>query len=113
MEVTFYERKTKEGRIRAFADVEVADGITVRGFRIVDGPTGLFVAGPSKPLTVNGEVKYINQIWFHTMELRERILSQVLERYHAWQGARADAGQSSQPRPEAGMRAELDSTPPF
>ena len=35
-------------KIRGYFDVETAEGITVKGFKIAEGPTGLFVGMPSE-----------------------------------------------------------------
>ena len=40
MEAKFYEPKYKDGKIVAFADIDLADGITIRGFRVIDGANG-------------------------------------------------------------------------
>ena len=54
MEAKFYEPMYKDGKIVAFADIDVAEGITIWGFRIINGVNGLFAAVPSKPVTVDG-----------------------------------------------------------
>ncbi len=41
METKFYPPTIKDGKILAFADVDIVEGITVRGFRIVNGDNGL------------------------------------------------------------------------
>ena len=51
MEAKFYEPKYKDGKIVAFADIDLAEGITIRGFRVINGANGLFAAVPSKPST--------------------------------------------------------------
>ena len=35
-------------KIRGYFDVETSEGITVKGFKIAEGPTGLFVGMPSE-----------------------------------------------------------------
>ena len=35
-------------KIRGYFDVETEEGITVKGFKIAEGPTGLFVGMPSE-----------------------------------------------------------------
>jgi DNA-binding cell septation regulator SpoVG len=112
MEVCFYPRKQKEGKILAFADVVVADGITVRGFRVVDGDKGLFAAVPSRSFTVDGKPRFANQVVFATQEIRDRFLSELLESYYQWQQAEGSAEGAI----ESGMNEEenhADSEPPF
>ena len=91
MQVTFYPRKQKDGKIVAFADVVVTEGITVRGFRVVNGDNGLFAAVPSKSYSVDGETRFANQVVFTSLELRERFLSELLDGYHRWRETREAA----------------------
>jgi len=90
MQMTFYPRDRKDGKIVAFADVVVAEGITIRGFRVVDGDNGLFVAVPSRSYTVDGETRFSNQVVFSTLEFRERFLSELLDGYHRWRETREE-----------------------
>lgn len=96
MEVTFYPSKQKEGKIVAFADVVVAEGIIVRGFRIVDGSNGMFACVPSRSYTLDGKPRFANQVRFSTQEIRDRFLSDLLECFYRWYesqtGAESDAG---------------------
>ena len=87
MEAKFYEPKNKDGKIAAFADVNLAPGITVRGFRVVDGVNGVFAAVPSRPVTVEGKTQYWNQVVFDTDKRREDFLAQLLSDYEAWRQA--------------------------
>lgn len=108
MQVTFYPRDRRDGKIVALADVVVAEGITVRGFRVVDGDNGLFAAVPSRSYTVDGETRFTNQVVFSTLELRESFLSELLDGYHRWREARGEAEGSG---PPAMMNA--DQSAPF
>jgi stage V sporulation protein G len=36
------------GKLLAFFDVQTDDGIVIKGFKLVDGPTGKFVSSPSE-----------------------------------------------------------------
>lgn len=89
MEAKFYEPKYKDGKIVAFADIDLAEGITIRGFRIIDGANGLFAAVPSKPVTVDGQTQYMKQVVFDTNEQREEFLSKLLLDYEEWRQNRA------------------------
>jgi len=89
MEAKFYEPKYKDGKIVAFADIDLAEGITIRGFRIIDGANGLFAAVPSKPVTVDGQTQYMKQVVFDTNEHREEFLSKLLLDYEEWRQNRA------------------------
>jgi len=89
MEAKFYEPKYKDGKIVAFADIELAEGITIRGFRVINGANGMFTAVPSKPVTVDGQTQYVRQVVFDTNEQREEFLAKLLRDYEAWMHNRA------------------------
>ncbi len=100
MDASFYEPKyKKDGKIVAFADVNVADGIIVRGFRVIRGAKGLFASVPTKSFTVEGRTRYMPQVVFVNPDLRTRFLSGLLDAYQHWEGGRsgADASASSHP----------------
>jgi len=84
MEAKFYEPKYKDGKIVAFADIDLAEGITIRGFRVINGANGLFAAVPSKPVTVDGQTQYMKQVVFDTNDHREEFLAKLLHDYEAW-----------------------------
>lgn len=84
MEVRFSAPKVAGSKILAFADVTVADGITVRGFRVINGEHAVFVAVPARTYTVDGQPRFVNQVVFATTELRDRFLNEVLEGYKRW-----------------------------
>ena len=84
MEAKFYEPRYKDGKILAFADVELGDGITVRGFRVVNGANGTFAAVPSRPVKVEGQTRYQNQVVFDKKETGDRFLAKLLEAYESW-----------------------------
>ena len=88
MQASFYEPKYKEGKILAFADVDIGEGVIVRGFRVVDGAKGLFAAVPQKGVLVSGQTRYMNQVVFAKPELKERLLSDLLEAYRRWRDER-------------------------
>lgn len=112
MEVTFYPRKQKEGKILAFADVVVAEGITVRGFKVVDGNNGVFAAVPSRPYTLDGKARFASQVRFSSQEIRDRFLSELLESFYQWQSSQpAIDGEPANAVPDLGNQA--DPGPPF
>ena len=84
MKVDFYPPKGRDTKILAFADVTIAEGIVVRGFRVTDGASGVFVGVPSKPVTVNGERRFWNQVTFTDHEIRDRFFAELLEDYYRW-----------------------------
>lgn len=84
MEAKFYEPKFKDGKVVAFADVELEGGLTIRGFRVINGKNGLFGSAPSKPVTVDGQTQWVKQVVFDTGEHREDFMAQLLRDYEAW-----------------------------
>ena len=89
MEPKFYEPKFKDSKILAFADIEIVDGITVRGFRVVNGDKGLFASVPQRPVNIEGETRYLNQVVFSTPEKKEKFLAELLEAYEEWEKSRS------------------------
>ena len=111
MKVDFYPPKGRHTKILAFADVTVAEGIVVRGFRVTDGANGVFVGVPSKPVTVNGEQRFWNQVAFTSTEIRERFVAELLEDYYRWTKTQADGvspGEGESPAADDGA-----TDPPF
>ena len=96
MQTTFREPRYKDGKIVALVDVSFDEGIIVKGFRIVQSEKGLFAAVPSKPVVVEGQTRYVNQVGFATSELRKRVLAEILEAFALWeQGPQASATSAS------------------
>ena len=95
MEAKFYEPKYKDGKILAFADVDLAEGITIRGFRVINGANGLFAAVPSRPVTVDGQTQYMKQVVFDTNDHRDEFLVKLLLDYEAWRQNRAAAANTA------------------
>ena len=93
METKFYPPTIKDGKILAFADVDIVEGITVRGFRVVNGDNGLFAAVPSRPVNVNGETRYFNQVAFADSSKRDAFLEKLLEAYACWKQEGAEMKQ--------------------
>lgn len=110
MEATFYPRKQKEGKILAFADVVVTEGITVRGFRIIDGDNGVFAAVPSRGYTVDGKSRFAKQVMFADPEHRESFLSELLDSFYRWQESQAKIEGDSV---ETGVGGRTEAEAPF
>jgi DNA-binding cell septation regulator SpoVG len=85
MNATFYEPKYRDGKIVAFADVDVANGVIVRGFRLVRGERGLFATVPSRAFQAEGRTRYYAQVSFSSTEVREHFLARLLEAYQQWE----------------------------
>ena len=85
METSFHEPRYKDGKTVALVDVEVAEGVVVKGFRVVKGDKGLFAMVPSKSVQVQGETRYYKQVTFASLEIRDRFLGELLEAYRRWE----------------------------
>jgi DNA-binding cell septation regulator SpoVG len=113
MEATFYPTRNKEGKILAFAAVEITDGIVVRGFRIVNGSKGVFAAVPSQGGSNDGKPKYYNQVAFADSEHRDRFLAELLEEYYRWLKTRDSMEQGPVVELNEGNSGRDESAPPF
>jgi DNA-binding cell septation regulator SpoVG len=92
MDANFYEpRFNKGGKIVAFADVDVAGGVIVRGFRVMRGENGLFASVPSQSFVVEGRTRYTPLVLFANPDLRARFLEGLLEAYRKWEESRSRA----------------------
>ena len=77
VEVSDVRKAMGDGNLKAFANVRVADVLTIRGVCVMKGKSGLFVSMPSK-LGKDGK-------WFETVtpdqSLKREIENKVLESY--------------------------------
>jgi DNA-binding cell septation regulator SpoVG len=102
MNANFYEpRYNKEGKILALADVDVADGIIVKGFRVIRGEKGLFASVPTKSFAAEGRTRYMPQVVFATPTLRTEFLEKLLDAYRKWSESRLEAGADAPSHPPA------------
>jgi stage V sporulation protein G len=67
-----------EPRLKAFVTITFDDCFVVRGVKVIDGPSGLFVAMPSRRKTDGTYQDIAHPIH---REMRERIESRVLAEY--------------------------------
>ena len=65
------------GKVRAFFDLETAEGLTVKGFKIIEGSDGLFIGYPSKQ---NRDGEYSDTVWA-AKELKQEISKLALTEY--------------------------------
>ena len=97
MNANFYEpRYNKEGKIVALADVDVGDGMIVKGFRVIRGEKGLFASVPTKSFAAEGRTRYMPQVVFAHPDLRTRFLEALLEEYRKWSENRGN-GNAAEP----------------
>ncbi len=75
----------KPGNIKAFLKVETDDGLTIEGFKVMDGRNGLFVSPPSKKV---GE-KFIDTVTM-TKDARTILTDLALDRYQEMMDKRGE-----------------------
>jgi stage V sporulation protein G len=100
MEIVFSSPRYTDGKVIALVDVEIVEGIVVRGFRIIEGPSGLFAALPSRSFEDDGRTKWYPLVVFSSSELKERFQTELLDAYHQWnktRGADSDSSESAPP----------------
>ena len=70
-------RKVNSGSLIGFLTVITSEGFEMKGFKLIDGASGLFVASPSQKGTdADGNEKYYDQVWI-PKELNEELLNLV------------------------------------
>lgn len=91
MDASFYPPKKNDGKIVAFADIGVAVGVIVKGFRILRSEKGLRAAVPSKSFAVEGKTRWVPLVVFSSPEIRQEFLATLLDHYQRWERGRAAA----------------------
>ena len=82
MEITKLEiyRREKEGsRLKAFVDFTLDDCLAIRGAKIIDGNTRLFVSMPGK---MNKEGREENVVFPINKETRDKFEKVILDEYN-------------------------------
>ncbi len=85
MKVVNMKQSSGSGSLKAFFDLETAEGITVKGFKIADGKSGLFVGVPSEQ-DRNDKSKYWDRVLM-SKELKEELTSKAMQEYSKLTGA--------------------------
>ena len=66
------------GKVRAFFDIMTDEGITIKGFKIIEGINGLFVGMPSQK---GSDEEYHDTIWVESKERREELNTLAISKY--------------------------------
>ena len=77
MEVVGF-RQLNVGKIRASIDVRTSEGFIIKGFKVIEGDTGLFVGMPSERTRTR---KYIDLVRIEDSNLKEMLSTLVLDYY--------------------------------
>jgi len=70
--------KGEWGKTRAFFDLTTSDGFTIKGFKLVEGISGLFVGFPSQK---GNDEEYHDTVWAER-EVKEKVNVLALQRYN-------------------------------
>lgn len=85
MKVLNMKLSSGSGSLKAFFDVETAEGITIKGFKVADGKNGLFVGVPSEQ-DKNDKAKYWDRVLM-SKELKAELTDLALQEYSKLTGA--------------------------
>lgn len=65
------------GKVRAYFDLKTEEGFTLKGFKLIDGISGLFVGFPSQK---DQDGEYRDTIWAEK-ELKDRVTEVAMRHY--------------------------------
>jgi len=69
----------KEGNLKAYVDISIDDAIIVKGFKVMDGKNGLFVAMPS--VQNKRDEKYYETVSCNNTDVKDDLSNTVLAAY--------------------------------
>ena len=69
----------KEGNLKAYVDISIDDAIIIKGFKVMDGKNGLFVAMPS--VQNKRDEKYYETVSCNNTEVKDDLSNTVLVAY--------------------------------
>ncbi len=96
--------KGQWGKLRAFFDLKTSDGFVIKGFKLVEGISGLFVGMPSMQ---GKDGEYYDTV-FADKDLRDELQQVALRAYGQESVASPDPTPESMP--ESNINPDLDST---
>ena len=82
MEITrvdIYPREKEGSRLKAFVDFTIDDCLAIKGAKIIEGNSRLFVAMPGK---LNKEGKEENVVFPTNKEMREKLETAIMDEYN-------------------------------
>ena len=82
MEITrvdIYPREKEGSRLKAFVDFTIDDCLAIKGAKIIEGNSRLFVAMPGK---LNKEGKEENVVFPTNKEMREMLETAIMDEYN-------------------------------
>ena len=97
--------KGQWGKLRAFFDLKTSDGFVIKGFKLVEGISGLFVGMPSMQ---GKDGEYYDTV-FADKDLRDE-LQQVALRAYGQESVASPDPTTPESMPESNLNPDLDST---
>ena len=77
--VSIYPREKEGSRLKAFVDFTLDDCLAIKGAKIIEGNTRLFVSMPGK---INKSGKEENVVFPTNKEMRDKLESVILDEYN-------------------------------
>jgi DNA-binding cell septation regulator SpoVG len=84
---------TGASKLKAFFNLELDNGIVVKGFKIAEGPSGLFVGMPSEK---DKDGKYWDRV-FIPRELKEEVTTLAIGAYDAFVAGGGQSAPTAEP----------------
>lgn len=72
-------RLPNDGRLKAFVDISIDEVLLIKGLRICQGKTGLFVTMPQEQ---GRDKRWYDMVRCLTFEFKEQVETKVLSAYH-------------------------------
>jgi DNA-binding cell septation regulator SpoVG len=91
MKINNMRMSQSQSKLKAFFDLELDNGIVIKGLKVAEGPTGLFVGMPSEK-DQNG--KYWDKVYI-PKELKEEVNQLALGEYRRLSGGGSSAPSSA------------------
>lgn len=77
MEVIKFNKLEDKGKLKGYLTIKTSEGFEMKGFKLIEGDNGLFVASPSqKGKDPDGNEKWYDMVWI-PKELNQSLLDLV------------------------------------
>ena len=79
--VTVKKIENNESKLKGYATVVLDDCLAIHDIKVVEGKDKLFLAMPSKKVSVNDETKYYDYVHPTVQSLREELEEAILKEF--------------------------------
>lgn len=84
IKISKVRRMERDSKLKAFVDVLI-NGIHLKGFRVISGDRGFFVANPSeKRKDPSGVERYYDIVYFDSLEDKKQVERVIIEAYEGF-----------------------------